>query len=350
MIVIGVDPHKRMHTAAAVAAGSGEMLAERTVSALPAGELELCAWAAGLGAERLWALEDCRHLSRSLERALLLAGERVVRVPPKLMAGARRGGRRRGKSDAIDALAVARACLREPGLPAARLEGASRELALLLAHREALVAERTRAASRLRWLLHELDPGFCLPARALSRRRWWARLETRLGELEPCLQVRIARELVRRCAELTPQVDALERELEALVRAHAPALLELPGCGALSAAKLVAEIAGVERFGSDAQLAMHAGIAPLEASSGVRRRHRLNRSGNRQLNCAFHRIAIAQGRLHPPARAYLQAREAEGKTRREALRCLKRHLVRTIFRLLSPPARADAERARAVTT
>ena len=110
--------------------------------------------------------------------------------------------------------------------------------------------------------------------------------------------------------------------------------LELPGCGTLTAAKLVAEVAGVERFSSDAKLAKLAGVAPLDASSGKQCRHRLNRKGNRQLNCALHRIAVTQGRVHAPARAFLARKQAEGKSRREALRCLKRHLARVVFRIL----------------
>ena len=158
MIVIGVDPHKQSHTAAAVEQSTGELRGDRTVQARGVGHEQLLAWARSLAGEPLWALEDCRHVSVSLERFLLASGERVVRVPPKLMAGVRRGGRQRGKSDAIDALAVARAALREPTLPVAVLEGASREIRLLLDHREDLVAERTRMQQRLRWHLHELEP------------------------------------------------------------------------------------------------------------------------------------------------------------------------------------------------
>src|SRR5213078_556890 len=150
VIVIGVDPHKQTHTAAAVDAALGELRGERTVRARAIGHEQLLEWARACGEERLWALEDCRHVSISLERFLLASGERVVRVPPKLMAGSRRGARERGKSDAIDALAVARAALREPGLPVAVLEGGSREIRLLLDHREDLVAERTRIQQRLR--------------------------------------------------------------------------------------------------------------------------------------------------------------------------------------------------------
>jgi transposase len=110
--------------------------------------------------------------------------------------------------------------------------------------------------------------------------------------------------------------------------------LALPGCGAVSAAKLLGEIGPIERFDSDAQLARHAGVAPLEASSGNHQRHRLDRGGNRQLNCALHRIAVTQGRVHPPARAYLERKQSEGKSRREALRCLKRQLARTVYTTL----------------
>jgi transposase len=334
VIVIGVDPHKQSHSAAALAGGTGEVGGERTVEARRRGHEQLLGWARSLGGERLWALEDCRHVSIALERFLLASGERVVRVPPKLMAGARRSARERGKSDAIDAVAVARAALREPALPAAALEGAWREIRLLLDHREDLVGERTRAQNRLRWHLHELEPELELPAGCLDRRRWLDRLGDRLGRRQQTVQARIARELVLRIIELTRRERELERELALLVAAEAPTLLELPGCGVLTAAKLIGEVAGGERFADDARLAMHAGAAPLPASSGNRQRHRLNRSGNRQLNCALHRIAVTQGRHHPPARAYLARKEAEGKSRKEALRCLKRHLARTVYRTL----------------
>jgi transposase len=134
-------------------------------------------------------------------------------------------------------------------------------------------------------------------------------------------------------------------EIVSLVKAKAPELLAMPGCGALSAAKILAETAGVERFSSDAKLARLAGVAPIPASSGRRDRHRLDRGGNRQLNCALHRIAVTQGRVHPPAREFLARKQAEGKSRMEALRCLKRHLARRVWRLLN-----DSEIDRSVTT
>jgi len=265
---------------------------------------------------------------------LIGRGERVVRVPPKLMARTRRSARARGKSDAIDALAVARAAIREPDLPAAQLAGASRELRLLVDHREDLVCERTRIQNRLRWHLHEIDPELEPPARTLGRLSQLDGLRRRLARREQTAQVRICRELVSRCRELTRQANRLECEVETLVRREAPQLLALPGCGPLTAAKLVGEVAGIERFRTDAQLAMHAGVAPLDVSSGRQQRHRLNRTGNRQLNLALHTIAVTQQRVYAPAKEYLTRRQADGKTKREALRALKRQLARRTFNIL----------------
>jgi transposase len=334
MIVVGVDPHKKTHTAVAVTSSLGELVDELTVMARNPGHEQLLGWARELDDQRLFALEDCRHVSGALERFLIEHGERVVRVPPKLMAGARKGARTFGKSDPIDALAVARAALREPQLPAATLAGPALEIKLLLSHREDLVAESTRIHNRLRWHLHDLDPEIEIPARRLSRQIWLERLQRRLRRHREGIRARLCRELVRRAKELLRQQRSLERELGVLVKEHAAPLLELPGCGVLTAAKLLAEVAGIERFKSDAQLAMLAGVAPLDASSGRQRRHRLNNKGNRQLNLALHRIAVTQAYRHPPARDYLARRRAEGKTWREALRCLKRHLVRAVFKLL----------------
>jgi transposase len=331
MIVIGVDVHKHSLTAVAVDQ-AGRMLDERTVATADG---ELLAWASRLGGERLWALEDCRQLTRWLERQLLAAGEELVRVPPKLMAPERRANRARGKSDPIDALAVARAALREPSLSRPRPdEQPFRELKLLVDHRDDLVDERRRAQQRLRWHLYQLDPSFAVPAKALDRRTHLDRVGRWLARCEQDAQVRIARELVNRCRSLTRTILELDAELEQRTTETAPALLELPGCGALTAAKLLAEVGPINRFESDAQLARHSGVAPLEASSGRVQRHRLDRGGNRQLNAAFYRIAITQARVHPAARAYLERKQAEGKSRREAIRCLKRQLARVVFNTL----------------
>ena len=335
MIVIGVDVHKHSLTAVAVDE-LGRTLAERSGPV----DDEVVAWARSLGEETLlWAVEDCRHVTRGLEQTLLAAGERLVRVPPRLTAPQRRGGRVRGKSDAIDALAIARAALREPLLEGPHAgERRLHELKLLVDHRDDLVAERRRCQQRLRWHLHELDPTLAVPLGALDRSLWLDRLARRLARHEQTVQAQIARDLVGRCRALTRSIGELERQLQERTQAIAPHLLELAGCGPLSAAKLLCEIGPIARFRSDAQLARHAGVAPLEASSGKHRRHRLDRGGNRQLNCALHRIAITQGRVHAPARAYLERKQSEGKSRREAIRCLKRQLARTVYTTLRSEA------------
>jgi len=328
MVVIGVDSHKRTHTVVAVD-GTGRKLAEKTVVATSAGHLELVRWA-GRFPDRSWALEDCRHLSRRLSTDLLVAGESVVRVPPKLMAGARRSSREPGKSDPIDALAVARAALRED-LPAATLDGSEREVRLLVDHREDLVAERTRAQNRLRWHLHELDPGSEPGARSLDRTVVLASLERDLADA-PGTVGRIARELVIRIRELTRTINELEREIARLVADLAPSLLALVGCGPLTAAKLIGETAGIGRFRSKAAFARHNGSAPLPVWSGNTVRHRLSRTGNRQLNVGLHRIAITQLQREGPGKTYLEHRRAQGDTKPEAIRALRRRISDEVFR------------------
>lgn len=246
MVVLGIDAHKRSHTAVAVDE-LGRKLGERTTGTTSGDHLELLRWAEQFGADRSWAVEDCRHLSRRLERDLLGAGERIVRVPPKMMAHARDGARTYGKSDPIDALAVARAALREPDLPMASLDGPARDVRLLVDHREDLVAERTRAINRLRWHLHELDPSWEPPARCLWRPK---HLSAILGRLDgaPGTVARLARGLVERCRLLSTEILDLDKELEQLVQQMAPTLLEVCGCATLNAAKILGETADVRRF------------------------------------------------------------------------------------------------------
>jgi transposase len=336
MIVIGTDTHKASHTCGAVFADTGQIAGELTAAAREPGFRELLDWGRGLEEERIWAIEDCRHVSGTFERFLVACGEQVVRVPPTMMGESRRAERTRGKSDPIDALAVARAALREgpENLPAAHLDEEALELKLLLDHREDLVKARSEDQQRLRWHLHDLWPDFELPAGCLDRLVWLDRVARRLARAEQGARVRVSRELVRTIRDRTRRAAELEREIGARVKAQAPQLLELEGCGTLTAAKLLAETAGAGRLASDAKFARLAGVAPIPASSGKRVRHRLDRGGNRQLNCALHRIAVTQGRVHAPAREFLARKQAEGKSRMEALRCLKRHLARRVWRLL----------------
>ena len=339
MIVLGADTHKRSHTIAAVSAATGELLGEKTVAVGAGGFGSLVLWARGLEGERVWALEDCRHVAGSFERFLIARGERVVRVATKLMADARRAGRERGKSDSIDSIAVARAALREglDELPVAQLDGPELDIRLLVDHRERLVRQRVGLNNTLQWHLHDLWPELVLPGGALFSAKWSARIGRRLARTEQTMRVRIARDELRRLRELTQTINALEGEIAQLVAQVAPQLLTEPGFGPLTAAKLVGEIAGASRFNTDAKLARAAGVAPIPVSSGKTNRHRLDRGGNRQINAAIHRIAVTRARCHPETRAYIARKRAEGKTTREAIRCLKRHLARRIWRLLQPP-------------
>jgi transposase len=339
MIVIGTDTHKKTHTCGAVDGLTAAARGELTVPARKDSFGKLLRWARRLDRERVWAIEDCRHVSGALERFLVARGERIVRVAPKHMAGARRSSRERGKSDSIDAFSVARAALKEgiENLPGAHLDGAALDIRLLVDHREDLLAARTGDQQRLRWHLHDLWPELEIPAGALDTRKWLGKASRRLARAEQTTRVRVARELVRQITARTSRIRELESELAALVQGYAPRLLAERGCGPLTAAKLIGEIAGADRFNSDAKLARTGGAAPIPASSGNTNRHRLDRGGNRQLNCALHRLAVNKAHRCPDTAAYLARKQAEGKTRKEALRCLKRHLARRVWRLLRPP-------------
>jgi transposase len=291
MIVLGADTHKRSHTVAAVAAATGELLGEQTVQVGRRGFGALLRWARGLDGDRVWALEDCRHVSGSLERFLIERGERVLRIPTHLTAKARKSARQRGKSDPIDALNVARAALQEglDAFPAARLDGPELDLRLLVDHRERLVRHRVELNSTLLWHLHDLWPGIELP----GSKKWSTRIAGRLARAEQTMRVRIARDELRRLRELTGAINQLEREITVLVGQIAPQLLSEPGFGPLIAAKLVGEIAGAQRFGTAAKLARAAGVAPIPASSGNTQRQRLDQGGNRQINAALHPGALS---------------------------------------------------------
>lgn len=344
MVIVGIDAHKRTHTAVAIDEAGRKLGERRTTSTTTQANLELLRWADSFGAERRFAVEDCRHLSRRLEADLLAAGEELVRVPPKLMAHARDAARTYGKSDPIDALAVARAAHREPSLPVARLEGPSRDLRLLVDHREDLVRDRVAQINRLRWHLHELDPAWDPAPRSLARFKTLEASAARLDGLEGTVAW-VARDLVGRIRELTVAANELERRITVQVKFLAPILLGLPGVGALTAAKIVAETADVRRFRSKDCFARHNGTAPLPVWSGNTVRHRLSRTGNRQLNTAIHRTAVTQIRIHEPAKAYLERRMAMGNTKTEAIRALKRKLSDVVYRSLL----ADAEAAPAAS-
>ena len=341
MIVIGADTHKGSHALAAVDDGTGKVRGSRQIKAEEPGHLAAVRWARELDEERVWAIEDCRSCSRRLEQALLAAGERVVRVPPNRMGASRRGEREPGKSDEIDALAVARAVVKDgvEQFPVAYLNEQAMEIRLLVEHRNDLVAERTRTVNRLRWHLLELCPELeaSLKRTALNQARTLDRVDRQLRKLPTGARVRIAREQISDLHGLNRDIERLAAELAELVTAHRPRLLAEYGCGALTAAILIGHTAGNERFRSEAAFALQTGTAPIPCSSGKRTQHRLNRGGDRQLNHALHIIAVTRAQHDPATKEYLARKEAEGKTKKGALRSLKRHLARRFHQLLSEP-------------
>lgn len=344
LVILGADVHKKTHTIVAVDE-VGKKLGQITVAARRVGHGKAIGWARAqfAGAQMRWAIEDCRHLSVHLEADLLVAGERVVRVPPKLMAGSRASGRERGKSDPIDALAVARAALREPDLPVAWSDPVSREMKLLVDRREDLVGERTREINRLRWVLHQIDPDLAPGKdRALTVKRVRVELSARLQTMAG-LQAEIARDELDQIEHLSAKIEALTKRITARAREVVPALLEIPGCAELSAAKILGETAGIARFRHEAAFAMHAGVAPIPVWSGASHgRVRLTRGGNRQLNTALHRIAVTQVQHEGIGRTYYLQRLAASDTKAGALRHLKRRLARIVFNTLkTTPATAS---------
>jgi transposase len=342
MIVIGTDTHKRTHALAAVDEGTGRVRGHREIAADEDGHLAALKWARGLDDERVWAIEDCRQVSRRLEQTLIAAGERVVRVAPHRMGASRRGERQPGKSDEIDSLAIARAVVKDgvERFPAAYLDEQAMEIRLISDHRHDLVAERTRIQNRLRWHLVTLDPELEASVKrgAMSNARQLDRVDRRLRRIGSGARTRVAREQVSQIRSLTRQINLLQDELLALIKRHRPQLLAEIGCGPMTAAILIGRTAGVKRFRSDASFALQTGTAPIKCSSGQRDQHRLNRGGDRQLNHALHIIAITRASHDPETRDYLARKRAEGKTTKGAVRCLKRHLARRFHHLLAVPA------------
>ncbi|QZH59527.1 IS110 family transposase [Mycolicibacterium farcinogenes] len=335
MVIVGTDVHKRTHTFVAVNE-AGAKLGEKVVPATSTGHQKALQWArTEFGQDLLWGVEDCRNLSARLERDLLSAGQRVVRVAPKLMAQTRACARTRGKSDPIDALAVAHAVLRYPDLPVAAHDEVSRELKLLVDRREDLVAQRTSTINRLLGRIHELDPARTPKRGALDRAKTRNELGNWLDTLHGLL-AELARDELDDITRLTDTINALAARIGQHVHDVAPELLALQGCGELTAAKLVGETAGVKRFKNEAAFARHSGTAPIPVWSGnTAGRVRLTRSGNRQLNAALYRIALTQIRItDSPGQLYYRKRLAHGDSSTEALRCLKRRLTRTVYHRL----------------
>jgi transposase len=328
MIAVGVDTHKHEHVAAALSE-LGELLGEIAVAASPEGYREMAAWLNGLGGEALIGIEGVGSYGAGLCEYLQATGVQVLEVERS-----RRRDRRVGKSDRIDARLAAKKVLAREGLSAPRSSGARAGLAALLVAYRSCVGERTRLRNQVQ-SLHVTAP---LALRKRIGDGDGAQLVRRLtsmrarpgANLEEATVFEVLRALARRARALDGQIDGYKREIAQLVARLDPTVLDEPGIGPISAGKLL--VFDPARFRNEAAFACANGTAPRPASSGKTIRHRLNRGGDRQVNNAIHTIALSRSRHHPQTRTYLDRRISEGKTKREALRALKRHLSRSLYK------------------
>lgn len=331
VITVGIDAHKDSYTMVAVNE-VGKRVGQLTVEARKSGHERLLEWLTDYGEVQV-AVEDCRHLTRALEAALLIAGHSVVRVHTRLMASARRAAREPGKSDPIDAEAVARVALREDGLPTAKLAGPERDLKLYSDHRKRLVEHRTALQSKLRWFLHELAPDLAVPSRGIKRTVVFSLISNTINNM-PGAVAEIARDLLEDIVSLTTRINDLEKKLAAIVRVEYSSLVTIPGLGVLGAATIIGETAGIERFATKDAYARFNGTAPIPVWSGNRVRVRLSRGGNRKINAALHMAAVTQLRLGGDGAVYVEKHLERGKTKKEALRLLRRRLSDRVYHAL----------------
>jgi transposase len=333
---IGVDPHKATHTAVAVDDREVE-LARITVRASRSQADELRAWA-GQFDDPAWAVEAARGLGYGVAQGLVSAGEHVIDVPPVLAARVRTlGSGASDKTDRNDARAVAICARRDPSLLAVTATDHTRALALVAHRHRDLARRKTKQASRLHALFAELTPGGLAGSMSLTR------ANALIDRVEPVdavdeLRVEIAHELVAEIADLDAQMKRSQRRVAAAVEASATSLTDIVGIGPIGAATIAGAVGDPTRFGTRDQFASFNGTAPVAASSGPNVRHRLNMRGNRRVNHALHVAAICQLRRPGPGRTYFDRKVAEGKTSKEAIRCLKRRISNAAWRALQNDA------------
>jgi transposase len=346
-VLIGVDPHKTSLAVAAVDEAKGELLERASFPQSHAGLRALERWAKRFP-ERRWAMENAAGLGRHLAGRLAAAGESVVDVPPKLSARVRvlssfAGNAR--KNDGLDALATALAASRNDRLAQVDPEATSEVLRLLSERREDLVAERTRALNRLHGLLRDLLPGGVTGTLSADRAaRILGGIRSR-GGASARLRRRLASEILRDVRTLDRKIADLNGGIEAELEASGTTLTEIFGVGPILAARIIGTVGDVGRFPTKAHFASYSGTAPLEASSGEVVRHRLSLRGNRKLNYALHMAAICQARSDARGGSYYRKKIAEGKSHKEALRCLKRRVCDAVFRSLVTDSKAASRSA-----
>jgi transposase len=343
-VVIGVDPHKRSHTAAVLV--GQRVLDQLRVPATRAGIQQLQRWA-NQWSQRRWAVENAYGLGRSLSQALLEAGETVLDVPPALSHRVRLlSGRSGRKTDVADAISTARAAA-GPGVRIiTQADSVYESLRLLSDRRRDLVARRTQCVNRLHVLLAELLPGQ-VPRGISSDDAAGLLRQVRAPTGANVVRRVLARDVLAEVRLVERSMNELDKQLEAAIAATGTSLLKLHGVGIVVAATLLGHSGDIRRFPSAGHFAAYCGVAPLEASSGDVVRHRLSRLGDRQLNAALYVMALTQAASHPLGRVYYQRKLSEGHSKAEALRCLKRRLADVIYRCLRRDADADQTSAAA---
>jgi transposase len=334
LIIIGIDPHKRTHTASAVDASSNATVSSLQIDASLAGYRQLLRWAARFS-ERRWAVENARGLGRHLAQWLAARGERVEDVPSTATARVRelsRGGRR--KNDVIDAAAAACVAALHGDANPVVADDASSVLALLDERRDNLITQRTRLVNQLHALLRDLLPGGAdtdLTAAAASRLLTGSRPA---GPVETARK-QLARDLVAEIRDADDRLKTLTKKIADTVAFTGSRLTEVDGVGPVIAGRMLGRTRQASRFPTAAAFANYAGVAPVEVASADRARHRLPRGGDRQLNLALHIVALTQVRMRgSTGRAYYDTKITAGKTHNEAMRCLKRRLADHLWRLM----------------
>jgi transposase len=332
-VIIGVDPHKSTHTAVAID-GDERPLARVQLVADRCQTQRLLAWAEPLGTQRTWAVESAEGLGKLLAQQLLEAGGQVVDVPATLAARVRLGGSTKaGKNDPNDALATAIAGLGHCGLRAVRVEDDTAVIRMVIDRYDDLVALRTQAACRLHVGLRELIAGGA-PRRVGAERAARLLRRVRPQGAAGAERKRLALELVADVRRLDRDIATAKRRVSDAVTASGTSLLELHGVRPIVAGFILGHVGDPARFPTPARFASYNGTAPIEASSGPRSRHRLNPRGNRKLNHALHLAAVTQVGHDTPGRVYYQRTLAEGKSKKEALRALKRRISDAVWRQL----------------